>query len=93
MVFASTFSAAVLKILYDIDVAPENDETLAIIEEGLLGSREVIVSGGFLVDYFHFLRHMPSFVPFQRQFTKWRKATKRMHDAPFERYKRAVVCG
>ncbi|RPD57200.1 CyP450 monooxygenase [Lentinus tigrinus ALCF2SS1-7] len=88
-----TFTAAVLKMAYGIDVKDENDEMLAFIEAGLQGTRELIVSGGFLVDYFPFLRHMPSFFPgcgFHKLFAKWRKDNKLLREMPFMRYKDAV---
>lgn len=78
---------------YGIDVKDENDEVLTYIDTGLEGSRELII-GGFLVDFFPVLRHMPSFFPgcgFQKLFAKWRKDNQLLRDVPFLRYKDAVV--
>ncbi len=60
----------------------------------MVGTREVLVSGGFLVDHLPFLRHLPAFVPgagFQKKFAEWRKATLDVRDAPFKRYEEAAV--
>ncbi|KAI0690874.1 cytochrome P450 [Cerioporus squamosus] len=88
-----TFTSAVLKIAYGIDVKGENDEMLAFIDAGLAGTRELVLAGGFLVDYLPILRYMPSFFPgcgFHRLFTKWREDNKLFRNMPFKRYKDAV---
>ncbi|TFK83976.1 CyP450 monooxygenase [Polyporus arcularius HHB13444] len=87
-----TFTAAILKMAYGIDVKDEKDEMLTYIDTGLQGSRELVV-GGFMVDFFPVLRHMPSFFPgcgFQRLFAKWSEDNKLLRDMPFRRYKDAV---
>ncbi|KAI0691793.1 CyP450 monooxygenase [Cerioporus squamosus] len=87
-----TFTTAVLKMAYGIDVKDENDEVLTYIDTGLQGSRELII-GGFLVDYFPVLRYMPSFFPgcgFHKLFARWREDNKLLRDMPFRRYEEAV---
>ena len=84
-------SSTLLRINYGVQTAYENDETLAIVDEGLEGTREILVSGGFLVDFLHFLRFAPSFVPFQRKFAKWRVDHDRLFHAPFQKYKETLV--
>ena len=79
---------------YGIDVKDENDEVLTGIDAGLQGTRELVVAGGFLVDYFPFLRHLPSFFPgcgFHKLFAKWREDNKLLREMPFLRYKEAIV--
>ncbi|KAI0690875.1 cytochrome P450, partial [Cerioporus squamosus] len=88
-----TFTTAVLKMAYGIDVKDEHDEVLTYIDTGLQGSRELII-GGFLVDFFPVFRHMPSFLPgcgFHKLFARWRKDNKLLRDMPFRRYEEAVV--
>ncbi|KAI0712351.1 cytochrome P450 [Earliella scabrosa] len=89
-----SFTSAVLKIAYGIDITDAKDETLTIVREGVEGTREVLVSGGFAVDHLPFLRHLPSFFPgagFKKRFAEWRKATLRLRDAPFERYQEGLA--
>lgn len=89
-----SISSVILKITYGVDIADQNDSILLAINVGILGTRQILVSGGFLVDYIHFLRHFPSFLPgggFQRKFAKWRVDSWRQRDAPFDRYLEAVV--
>ncbi|RPD57201.1 CyP450 monooxygenase [Lentinus tigrinus ALCF2SS1-7] len=88
-----TFTAAILKMAYGIDVKDENDELLTYIETGLQGSRELILSGGFLVDFIPILRHLPSFLPgcgFRKKFARWRENNRLLRAMPFQRYKEAV---
>ncbi|KAI0770058.1 cytochrome P450 [Fomes fomentarius] len=88
-----SISSVILKITYGVDIADKNDSILLAINVGILGTRQILVSGGFLVDYIHFLRHVPSFLPgggFQKKFAKWRVDSWRQLDAPFDRYLEAV---
>ena len=82
-----------MKLAYGLDASTDNDETLASIQEGVTGTRQVVIAGGFLVDFIPILRYWPSWLPgggFQKKFAKWRLATKRMIDAPFDRYMKEV---
>ena len=79
---------------YGVDVKDENDEVLICIDAGLQGGRELIVAGGFLVDYLPFLRHLPSFFPgcgFHKLFAKWREDNELLRDMLLLRYKEAIV--
>ena len=76
----------ILKIVYGIDVGAD-DATLAIVEKGLEGTREVVIAGGFLVDHFPALRHAPAWVPFQRLFARWRAEIALMRSAPFDAFR------
>ncbi|KAI0715642.1 O-methylsterigmatocystin oxidoreductase [Cerioporus squamosus] len=83
-----TFAEAILKIAYGVDVVDENDETVEMINEGVAGVRELLVFGGFLVDYLPFLRYAPSYLPgcgFQKQFKVWARANQRLRNFPYQR--------
>ncbi|KAM5539386.1 hypothetical protein V8D89_006838 [Ganoderma adspersum] len=79
-------ATTLLRVLYGMEKQDEIDETVAAIQGGLEGSRQILVSGGFLVDFFPILRYSPSFVPFQRQFEKWRAGLERLMNTPFAHY-------
>ena len=89
-----TFAEAILKIAYGVDVVDEHDETVEVINEGVAGVRELIVFGGFLVDYLPFLRHVPSYLPgcgFMKQFERWAEANQRLRRVPYQRLVDAMV--
>nr|VWO95118.1 N/A [Ganoderma boninense] len=79
-------ATTLLRVLYGLEKQHEIDEAIAVIQGGLEGARNVLVSGGFLVDFFLILRYLPSFVPFQRRFAKWRAGLERLMSTPFARY-------
>ena len=79
--------------MYGLDVADSSDPTLAAVESGLMGTREILVAGAFLVDYFPILQHAPEWVPFQRRFKMWREDIRQMKDIPFQRYKESAKDG
>ena len=92
-VYPRSVATALLRVLYGMEKPTEIEETVAVaaIEGGLEGSRQILVSGGFLVDFFPILRYSPSFVPFQRQFAKWRAGLERLMNTPFACYQAATV--
>ena len=84
----SNFAEAILKIAYGVDVVDAHDETVEVINEGVAGVRELLVFGGFLVDYLPFLRHVPSYLPgcgFMKRFEKWAKDNQRLRRVPYQR--------
>ena len=58
MIATSSFSAAVVKVVYGFDVASENDEYIALIVK-TLEAAEAFVSGTFLVEFIPWLRYVP----------------------------------
>ncbi|TFK90517.1 cytochrome P450 [Polyporus arcularius HHB13444] len=90
------FAEAILKVAYGVDVADEHDETVEVINAGVEGVRELLVFGGFLVDYLPFLRHVPSYLPgcgFMKQFQKWARANQRLRNVPYQRFLDAMNQG
>ena len=63
MSIASNFAATLMKLLYDIQVADENDEYIAKVERFMVGFNEALVPGNFLVEFFPVLRHLPAWLP------------------------------
>ncbi|KAI0767393.1 cytochrome P450 [Fomes fomentarius] len=91
-----SFSATLLKILYDIDVTDENDEWIKTVEKALEGAIESLVPGAFLVEFLPFLRHVPAFVPgagFQKKFAEWRELSDDLKSAPVTRVKLSMERG
>ena len=48
-----------MKLLYDINVADENDEYNIKVERAVQGASEGMSAGVFLVEVLPFLRHVP----------------------------------
>ncbi|KAH9912858.1 cytochrome P450 [Epithele typhae] len=81
-----SISSMLLRIVYGI-YASEEDQAILAVDAGVRGTREVILAGGFIIDYFPVLQHLPSsFVPVQRKFAKWRGALERMTTLPFAQF-------
>nr|VWO95120.1 N/A [Ganoderma boninense] len=76
-----------LKTLYGFDAKGRDDRVLSLIWDCVEGTRELLISGGFLMDFFPILRFAPSFLPFHRKLAKWRAANVRFKDEPFARFK------
>lgn len=84
-----------LKLAYDIDVAEENDEYLATIDDTLDGAADGLVPVKFLVEYLPFLRYIPTWFPgahSQRLFAKWQQAAERLKNMPYEYVRKTMVC-
>ncbi|OBZ67818.1 O-methylsterigmatocystin oxidoreductase [Grifola frondosa] len=90
------FAATVLKIAYGINI-PDNDVVYTTMaEEGLKGIVEGLVPGTFWVEYFPFLRYIPSWFPgagFQRKLETWRADAYALRDVPFASVKDAFNDG
>ena len=85
-----------MKVSYGIDVMEENDPYVDAAEEAVRSASEGLVPGKFLVEFFPFLRHIPSWIPgasSQRLFQKWQAAGERLKNFPFEYVQNSMVCG
>ena len=94
MSLASNFAATLMKLLYDIQVADENDAYIAKVERFMVGFNEALVPGNFLVEFFPVLRHLPAWLPgagFQRRFASWRAASRDLKNAPVAHVQEAMV--
>ncbi|KAI0752864.1 cytochrome P450 [Daedaleopsis nitida] len=91
------FSATLMKLLYDIDVTDEQDKYMAAVNTALAGTPGGRgVPGKFLIRFFPFLRHVPSFIPgagFQKQFAVWQAAASGLKNVPFAYTKEAMEDG
>ena len=84
-------AATLLRTLYGFEAKDKDDRMLALIWDCVEGTRELLISGGFLMDFFPILRFAPWFVPFHRKLARWRAGNVRFKDEPFARYKAQSV--
>ncbi|RDX45826.1 cytochrome P450 [Lentinus brumalis] len=88
-----TFSAALMELLYDIQVLDEDDEYLNMVESVLEGISEGLVPGRYLVEVLPFLRYVPDWFPgagFKKRFLTWRTAAHELMNAPAEHVKETM---
>ena len=74
-----------MKVVYGIDAKEEGDEYIGTLDAALTAATEGIVSGKFLVEYFPFLKHIPTWVPWaysQRLFAKWQADNAKAQEVP-----------
>ncbi|KAI0763594.1 cytochrome P450 [Trametes elegans] len=82
-----TFTAAVMKVTYGIDLAGVDDKYVAVVDEAFVGLREVTVSAQFLLVYFPFLQHLPMWLPgmgFLRALSRGKDPSEYMLRVPFD---------
>ncbi|KAI1785552.1 cytochrome P450 [Ganoderma leucocontextum] len=82
-----SIATTLLRTLYGFEAKARDDKMLSLIWDAIEGTRELLISGGFLIDFFPILRFAPSFVPFQRKLAKWRAANIRFKDESFAQFK------
>lgn len=83
-----------LRIIYGIDIDDEEHEIIVVGEESLQGTGQVFVPGKYFVDLIPMLEYVPSWLPgagWKRQFARWRDATLRFLNLPFEQRVAASV--
>ena len=80
-----------IRVLYGFDMEDRDNRVLNLIWATVEGTRELLISGGFLMDFLPILRFAPSFVPFQRKLTRWRTVNVRFKEELFAQYKARQV--
>ncbi|TFK92570.1 cytochrome P450 [Polyporus arcularius HHB13444] len=88
-----TSSGAIMKVVYDIDAADEDDRYIAALEAALEGPIQSLVPGTFLVDFLPFLRYIPTWFPgatSQRLFAKWQAAAETLKNLPYDHVEAAM---
>ncbi|KAI1791791.1 cytochrome P450 [Ganoderma leucocontextum] len=89
-----TFSAAIVKVVFGIDVADDGDEIMAIVEAALEWVGETFTPGKYLIDALPILQHVPTWVPgatVQRLIVQWRSTIERLKEEPYRRVKAAMA--
>ncbi|PIL24685.1 cytochrome P450 [Ganoderma sinense ZZ0214-1] len=87
-----TFTAAILKVLFDVDVADDGDELVEVVEAAMEWHDEVYVvgAGHSILRVFPILRYIPPWFPgatIQRRAAYWRSTVIRLKEEPFRRFK------
>jgi len=89
-----TFSATIMNVLYGIEVKESDDPYISRAEVALDGFSAAAVPGSYLVDFFPFLKHVPSWLPgagFKRQAQMWREVNEDVGEIPFKRIEDEMV--
>ncbi|KAL1937769.1 hypothetical protein VTO73DRAFT_12922 [Trametes versicolor] len=84
---AHYFGASIMKIVYGLEVADDDDKYVMIARRALDVFNYFMVPGRFLVDSLPVLRHVPSWFPgagFKRKAKVWRKDVLALRNVPFE---------
>lgn len=84
-----------LSSAYGIDVQPENDPYIQIVERGLLAMARAGNAGAYLVDSIIPLEYLPDWFPgarFKKDVKEWRQYVTAMPVLPFEYAKKSTVC-
>lgn len=83
-----------MSIVYGIEVLPENDPYLRLVEEAVQPLIIASIPGAFLVDMLPILKVVPDWMPFasfKRKAKEWRNLARAMVEVPFEATKRNMV--
>ena len=91
--YHSDFSAVLLKVVYGICAADEDDPYIALIDDAQKAVSQGLVPGKYLVELLPILAHVPSWFPgagWQKLFARWRAAQRSVKDAPLEHVKKTV---
>ncbi|EED84236.1 predicted protein, partial [Postia placenta Mad-698-R] len=83
----------ILSVVYGLPVETSEDEYIAHAERTMQVIGKATVPGAYLCDLMPFLKHLPSWVPFQREASTGREMIERLVTKPFEHVKRAMVSG
>ena len=87
-------AATVYKIVYGIDIEDMDDENVQLAEMSMKGLGLGLIPGAYWVEYFPFLRHIPSWFPgtaFHKIVDKYRPFVEGMLEKPYESVLRAIV--
>ena len=90
----SFFSATIMRIVYGLGVAEENDKYISLVEKGVDIFIRITVPGRYLVEAIPVLRHVPSWFPgakFKLDAAGWKDAVEMMRDVPFQAAKENIV--
>ena len=90
----STFTAAILEVLFGYTAADEDDEIMAIVESALEWVGEALTPGKYLIETLPILQYVPPWFPgatVQKLIVYWRSTLIRLKEEPYRRVKEALV--
>ncbi|EMD35342.1 hypothetical protein CERSUDRAFT_53277 [Gelatoporia subvermispora B] len=82
--------ASILEVIYGTSIDDPNHPFLEYAESAAQAGIEAFLPGSLLVEFFHFLRYMPSWFPgadFKNRLPKWYADTRGLHNFTFEEAK------
>ena len=88
------FGAVIMRIVYGLDVAYENDKYLDTAEEAIAAFNLAFMPGRYLVERFPSMRFLPKWFPganFKREAAEWRPAILSMRNQPWDDGMKAIV--
>ncbi|KAI0919557.1 hypothetical protein AcV5_001591 [Taiwanofungus camphoratus] len=83
----------ILSVTYGLAVDTAEDEYISHAEDTMLMIGRSTVPGAFICDFLPFLKHLPSWVPFQREARKGKEMIERLVTKPFEHVKQQMEAG
>ncbi|OCH85657.1 cytochrome P450, partial [Obba rivulosa] len=95
-------ASTIMKIIYGIDILPQDDHYITVAEEALAMMAKAAASRAFLVDFLPVhacnikVKKVPAWFPgagFWRKAAEWKKITYRMRDVPFDHVMQAMGQG
>ena len=90
----STFTAAILEVLFGYTAADDGDEIMTIVEDALEWIGEAFTPGKYLIETLPILQYVPPWFPgatVQKLIVYWRSTVTRLKEVPFQRVKEAMV--
>ena len=90
----STFTAAVLDVLFGYTAADDGDEMMAIVDDALDWTGEAFTPGKYLIEALPILQYVPPWFPgatVQKLIAYWRSTVMRLKEEPYRRVKEAIV--
>lgn len=87
-------ASTIFKIVYGIDIENMDDPHAKLAEMSMEGLAVAVVPGAYWVEYFPFLRHIPSWLPgakFQQIIKKYKPFVEGLVEKPYAEVLRAMV--
>lgn len=90
----SMFAASIMRIVYGLDVADEDDQYIQTAEEAIGGFNLAFLPGKYIAETFPIMRFIPQWFPgarFRRDAAGWRPAVLSMRNSPWEGALKTIV--
>ncbi|TFK80436.1 cytochrome P450 [Polyporus arcularius HHB13444] len=85
-----TASRLILAITYGLDVESADNDYITHAEDTMLMISKATVPGAFLCDFFPWMKHLPSWLPFQRTAREGKQMIDELVTRPLEHVKQAM---
>ncbi|EJF59311.1 cytochrome P450 [Dichomitus squalens LYAD-421 SS1] len=88
-----TAGRIILSVTYGLSVSTADSEYISHAEDTMHMISKATVPGAFLADLLPWMKHLPSWVPFQQEAKQGREMIERLVTKPFEHVKREMAAG